>query len=69
MCSACVKHDVYCVRAVVLFLAACDGNIQKAKTHDAESEMYTKENITADIETINLVRTSGKEWVHVAYGN
>ena len=42
---------VICI-AVVLSLAACGGNIKDVKTHDVESEMYTKEDITAAIETI-----------------
>jgi len=41
---------VICV--VVLSLTACGGNIKEVKTHDVESEMYTKEDITAAIETI-----------------
>ncbi len=42
---------VICI-VVVLSLTACGGSIKEAKTHDVESEMYTKEDITSAIETI-----------------
>ena len=42
---------VICI-VVVLSLTACGGSIKEAKTHDVESEIYTKEDIAAAIETI-----------------
>lgn len=42
---------VICI-VLVLSLTACGGSIKEAKTYDVESEIYTKEDITAAIETI-----------------